>query len=817
MALAIVGTAQRAQAQNFEWAVADSGPDDVKAKAVAADANGNVYVVGSFNGTATLNNGESGQTTVSSTGNADIFVKKLDANGNIVWGHSFGGTSKDEALDVSVDAAGNVLVVGTFRNTVNFSPGTNNYILTSKGSSDAFVMKLDPNGTTQWVQTFGGTSLDEAYGVVCDASSNVYVTGLFRSTASVGSDPNSSVTSNGGRDAFVLKLAADGSFQWIRHFGGTSDDRAFDIDLAPNGDIVTTGIFKGSVDFDPGTGTAMFSSHGLNDVFVERLDANGDFVWAQAIQGDQDNKGTTVKTDANGNVFVGGEYSGTVTPEQNGGHSTTAYGNKDGFLVKYHADGSLAWIKSIGGFSNEGITDLFVSQQDEVFLTGYFFGAFDIDPTQSLTATASQDIFFAKYDNDGNFQTALSYGGVSIETPEKIWVDAATNIYTVGTYYGADVDFDPGIQVSMLANQGLYDGYTQKLSMCTQADVPAFSTSADVVCAGSPVQFDIVSGNLNGAAQWIWRKDDCNGTVVGQGTSVTVHPTETTTYYIAGEGGCVTAPNCVSFTVTVLPTDTLEEQVSVCEGKAVTFPDGSTINNVTSDMLHVSTLSNYLGCDSIVVTNVSVVPPMETELETMVCQGEDYTFADGTVQTITTDPVTHTSVLPAVNTCDSNVVETVTPIILDATVSLNGSTLSVPNQVAEIQWMDCGTQSLVPGANGHSFTPTASGTYAPVVSYGNCSVTGECTQVIVTGTQAPDWQAGVNLYPNPVSDYLNVDLGRRFAGGSVVVRNGTGEAIATYPLDGRRHLQVDMRGVPAGLYFLQVTEAESTAVFKFVK
>jgi putative cell wall-binding protein len=189
------------------WARAFGGTGTDDSFGVAVDAAGNVHTTGSFEGTVDFDPG-SGVSNLTSAGDTDVFVSKLDADGNLVWARAFGGANFDQGFGVAVDAAGNVHTTGRFAGTADFDPGSGVANLTSAGIDDVFVSKLDSAGNLVWAHAFGGTSFDEGRGVAVDAAGNVHTTGWFVGTADF--DPGSGVanlTSAGSADVFVSKLA----------------------------------------------------------------------------------------------------------------------------------------------------------------------------------------------------------------------------------------------------------------------------------------------------------------------------------------------------------------------------------------------------------------------------------------------------------------------------------------------------------------------------------------------------------------------------------------------------------------------------------
>jgi hypothetical protein len=259
-------------AGNFLWARAMGGIASDEGKGVVVDGSGNAYITGNFQDTADFDPGP-GVFSLTSAGNNDVFVSKLDSAGSFVWAGAMGGGSSDVGFGVAVDAAGNVYTTGWFSVTADFDPGPGAFNLTSAGFEDVFVSKLDSAGNFVWARAMGSAgSFELGAGVAVDGAGNVYTTGPFDGT--VDFDPGPGVfnlTSAGGR-VFVSKLDSAGSFVWAGAMGG-GNSSAGGVAVDAAGNVYTTGGFAGTADFDPGPGVFNLSSAGTNDVFVSAVGA----------------------------------------------------------------------------------------------------------------------------------------------------------------------------------------------------------------------------------------------------------------------------------------------------------------------------------------------------------------------------------------------------------------------------------------------------------------------------------------------------------------------------------------------------------------
>lgn len=360
---------------------------------VRVDGAGNVYVAGTFFGQADF-----GPFRLTSAGDADAFVAKLDRDGNVLWARSWGTADRDVATDLAVDAAGNVIAVGTSA----FADSVQGWI-----ANTSQVRKFGPTGTPVWNQTFAGPTC-EAFGVTTDAASNIYVCGKFSGTIDFNADRKrvNSASGNYG-SGYVLKLSAAGAYGWVSAFQTRTTPKSYgsaltmtDIAVDGAGSVVVSGQFQGEIDFNPsGTiDTRLVDARRVNG-FVTKLNANGSLAWARATGGDHTK---AVAIDGAGAIYVTGSfyYNGTFTPGS-GLPDVATRGGSDVYVSKFTASGNLAWAQTFGGAGADLCYGIAVDAAGTISLAGYSTSAtidYDPDPatTQERTNAAYADLFLLR-------------------------------------------------------------------------------------------------------------------------------------------------------------------------------------------------------------------------------------------------------------------------------------------------------------------------------------------------------------------------------------------------------------------------------------
>ncbi len=403
-------------AQDFLLRPAQNGAD-LGFAALAGAPFDDVVVAGWFSGAVRF-----GATTLTSWGERDAFVARRSAAGQWLWARRLCGDGFDEATSVAVDAAGGVYLGGAFSGQVLVGTVIQGptFLLVAEGASDAFVAKLDAAGQWAWLTRLGGEGLgpqDDAHNgfapeatlaLAVDPTGGVVAGGRFLFTASAGTT-TPRLTSAGNSDAWVAKLAANGTFAWVTRAGDvTSDDYAI-TEIATDGtSTFVAGSFMGALSFEGAA--APIVADGNSQLYLARLGAGGALDWARTVNGSWPG-GTAgaLETDGEGGVYLGGRVGVGAS-----GFSVTYAPH----VSRWSAAGALAW--AVQGNASGGVVGLARQSDGSLLLGGPFEGTLGFSG-QTVSGSPNGDTFAARLAaSDGSGQGAWTSGNgtnSSIPTP----------------------------------------------------------------------------------------------------------------------------------------------------------------------------------------------------------------------------------------------------------------------------------------------------------------------------------------------------------------------------------------------------------------
>ncbi|MEX0968516.1 MAG: hypothetical protein WD077_14890, partial [Bacteroidia bacterium] len=407
----------------------------------------------------------------------NLFISKLDSDGNFLWAVQTQniGTARSYGTAISLDKDENIVVTGSFHEQVDFDSRTGPYIMngpTSENSADIFITKFNKNGNFIWAKQLLGTiGSNYPYSLAIDAFGNIHISGEFRNTVDFDPGPGIfSLTSSDYRNGFVLKLDADGNFNWVGIILKGSDGpvSVISMDIDSDGNVYITGSFYGTVDIDPASGTHSITATGQSDLFVSKLNPGGNLIWVKTIGGNDRVVSSSIALDSKENIYISGAYIGTADFDPgNAIKSMTSSGAY--FLTKLDKDGNFLWVKNMIDQSKiyGGTNTVFIDQADNVFLTGIFQNTSDFDPgpgNHNLSARNNFDYFITKLDPFGNFEYA---GHIESLPGHLLWRQLPITffndfIYALGDIQGTG-DVDPGSDSFLISSTGYSDLFVLKL------------------------------------------------------------------------------------------------------------------------------------------------------------------------------------------------------------------------------------------------------------------------------------------------------------------------------------------------------------------
>ncbi len=386
--------------QNFSWAFQIPSTQGLLISAVAFDGSGNIFIAGSFTGTSDFDPGPGSAELTRTSRHA--FIARYDSSGNFGWVQSFGGGFITQANSIAVDASGDVFACGTFNGTVDFDPGVGMFDLTAQGFQDPFALSLDNNGNFRWAARFGGVSAENLQSATVDTAGTVHFAGIFGGMVDFGPG-NPTLTAVGNPDGLVWSLAtADGSFAGATQLSSPGMGmNTLDLATDSAGNLYGTGLYGGTVDFDPGPGVFNLTSGGAIDAYIFKWDSGGNFIWARGLGGSTatDSMGfMNLTLGGGGELYLGGTFTGTVDFDPGAGVSnlTTTSTNGAGYALRLDAAGDLDWAVQLEGDTQVSPRGISPAGAAKLLMVGSYSGTVDFDPgpgTSNQTSAGFTDGF----------------------------------------------------------------------------------------------------------------------------------------------------------------------------------------------------------------------------------------------------------------------------------------------------------------------------------------------------------------------------------------------------------------------------------------
>jgi hypothetical protein len=696
---------------------------------------------------------------------------------NLQWVKDVGGTASDIGTSVVTDALGNVYFTGVFSGPADFDPGPSTATLNSVTSADAYIVKLDSLGNFIWAKAFGG-NISGLPSLGLDANGNIYASGSF--AGSFDFDPGSNVATMTSllltKDVFILKLDNAGNLVWVTHFGGQGSDECYGIAVSSSGNVHTVGSYEMVVDFDPGLGTYTLGAT-YTDVFVSKLDANGNFLWCAGMGGNLFEEGFSISLDASGNVYSTGYFSGTADFDPGSLTYNLSVNNSTGqFISKLNSSGNFVWAKNVSGSGNVFGISISLDAAGNIYNTGTFDGAVDFDPGPSTNTLSpvlgSSDVFVSKLDGSGNLMWIKNFAGAGNGFGSCVKADAQGNVYTTGSF-DSPTDFDPGAGTYTFSTNSLRDIFFSKLDNL-----------------GNFVSARKMGGNFDDRAQSLSINTSGDIYLTGSFNDVANFATSAATHTLGSMGSedvfILKLGSCPS------SLGPINGQVSFCEKG---FPLSYSISPVSG-------ASGY-------IWSVSPSVPINSGQNT-------------TSTSITFSPGTYTIAVKAANSCgngsqDSLVVNVLNnpalTITTDNTLVCVGEsrTLTASGAVTSFTW----------GTAEHSqfivVSPTINTSYFVVASASNgCKSTATVNLKIsfCAGIENESLENQETIYPNPANSFCIIKTNE---GATIKLFDINAKEIKNinYLREGEEY-RLNLSNVEAGIYFIEIVSGKMTLRKKLV-
>ena len=346
-----------------------------------------------------------------------------------VWSTRFGDADKQEALSVTIDKSGNVILAGTVHGTVDFGGGP----ITSPPEGSYFVTKRNSAGKHLWTKLFGNP-LSAKVRVGVDSSGNIFISCTSSPGTDFGGGPLSGIDNS---DIYIARLDPDGNHVWSKAFWSNGYDGVDSIQFTSQGTLLLAGEFGGVVTFG---GSILNNTDNFVDLFLAEFDTDGGHIWSKSYQCSASFPPVSMAIDSSGNIILGGGFFGK---EVNfGGGPLTGAGGMDIFLAKLDPSGKHIWSKRFGDVELQVVNGIATGMNDDIFLAGQFRASFDLGGS-TLPYQGGSDAFVARLGSSGNHLWSKAFGDSADQSAQRISTDDSGKVIFGGSMIGS-ADFGGG-------------------------------------------------------------------------------------------------------------------------------------------------------------------------------------------------------------------------------------------------------------------------------------------------------------------------------------------------------------------------------------
>ncbi|MFD1552582.1 hypothetical protein DNU06_15570 [Putridiphycobacter roseus] len=378
------------------WVKTISNSSEVYLKDMEIDSLGNIYICGYYDGGIDFDPGP-GVSNYFSNFYYSGFVVKLDSNGIFEWANDLNSSISTTCYDLVLDDSANVYTVGYFVGALDLDPGINSFNVTSIGRPSGFLQKVDTDGNFVWAHTLISTNQSPNFyeSIAIDTDQNLVLCGWSTGFYNDFDPGTGTVNLPVGSNTFVQKLSKNDDFIWVKGYPLAYSGLLPYLDQVTTDEqnnIYYTGAHSSNIDFDPDpTNVFYLPFTGLDDNFVVKFDASGNFIWAKSFGTDGVDGITCLITDHNSNIYIGVRISGEGDLDPGPGTAfITTNGGVDACLISLNSSGDFRWVYHLSGAGNswsfgKAIYDITLNHDNSLLFTGVYMDSADFDNGPGLS------------------------------------------------------------------------------------------------------------------------------------------------------------------------------------------------------------------------------------------------------------------------------------------------------------------------------------------------------------------------------------------------------------------------------------------------